>query len=72
MQTISITEAARRTGYSRNVVKKWIDAGLLRCRIEPLSGYRRVCPEELRAFVASWRMSELHNPHESTELKTGD
>jgi excisionase family DNA binding protein len=70
MQTISISEAARRTGYSRTTVKKWLAAGLLNSRIEPLSGHWRICPDELRRFVESWEVPKLQNVQESQDVKT--
>ena len=70
MQTISISEAARRTGSSRGTVKKWLAAGLLDYRIEPLSGHWRICPDKLRAFVESWEVPKLQNATESPDVKT--
>ena len=64
MKTINLSEAAALTGYSRNTVRKWLDAGLLPYRVEPLSGFRRICPDDLRRFIESWR---VENPSKAAE-----
>lgn len=52
MQTISIAEAARRTGYSNHTVKKWIAAGLLKAKVFP-GGRWRIAVDEFERFLRS-------------------
>jgi len=52
LQTISIAEAARRTGYSNHTVKKWIAAGLLKAKVFP-GGRWRIAVDEFERFLRS-------------------
>jgi len=72
LQTISIAEAARRTGYARDVVRKWLDAGLIPYRIAPHSGHKRICPDDLRRFVESWEVFNVAKVAESSNVEAGD
>lgn len=69
MKTVNLSEAADLIGYSRTTVRKWLDAGLIPYRIEPLSGHRRICPDDLRRFFESWKVENMQKPEEAEDIK---
>jgi excisionase family DNA binding protein len=71
MESITISEAARRLNVSHHQIAKWIDAGLI-TYVEMPSGRKRIEPAELRRFWLSLprknfsevlEVSEVVKPH---------
>lgn len=64
--TMPVREAARLIGVHENTIRNWCNAGLLRFRTLPGSGYRRVLRRDVLDAAARWAARDTPPPDPPT------